>query len=396
MAVYQRPLNLGEILDRTVQLYRRNFLPFAGISALPAGISVLVFGGAGVFLGSRLATFKPGVQDYAVIGVAVGLLLLIGLPAILAAYTLDLSASTYAALRAHDGQKFTIRDSYGFAFRHFWRHLGLLCLQVLFAGIIPYCVFLGIFVVGTILATLVAKGAGNAFTGLFAVLTVLAVIALIVVCILLWLRFSLGFSVSVSEEKTAWLSIKRSSELSKGTRGRIFVMFLLVSILSSVVSYALLIPMLIVAAMIMQKSLVGNQPPTEFLIVTQASVMAVSFLVRAFVTPVYSTALMLFYFDQRTRQEGYDIEQLMAQAGWTTLPPVLPPVVPVSLLDVASPPPIEGSFANTGAKSAGESAPPESAPVMAEAVMRDSEANAALSEPTAYSSPDPNPEETGA
>src|SRR5271154_2721433 len=30
-----RPLTLGEILDRTFTLYRRNFLLFAGISAIP-------------------------------------------------------------------------------------------------------------------------------------------------------------------------------------------------------------------------------------------------------------------------------------------------------------------------------------------------------------------------
>ena len=32
-----RPSTLGEILDRTAQLYRRNFWLFAGIGALPIG-----------------------------------------------------------------------------------------------------------------------------------------------------------------------------------------------------------------------------------------------------------------------------------------------------------------------------------------------------------------------
>ncbi len=38
-----RPLSLAEILDRTAQLYRTNFLLFAGISAVYAGV-VLVLG----------------------------------------------------------------------------------------------------------------------------------------------------------------------------------------------------------------------------------------------------------------------------------------------------------------------------------------------------------------
>ena len=34
-----RPSTLGEILDRTALLYRRNFLLFAGVAALPIAAS---------------------------------------------------------------------------------------------------------------------------------------------------------------------------------------------------------------------------------------------------------------------------------------------------------------------------------------------------------------------
>jgi hypothetical protein len=33
------------------------------------------------------------------------------------------------------------------------------------------------------------------------------------------------------------------------------------------------------------------------------------------VLPIYSIALTLFYYDQRIRKEGYDVEWLMEQAG---------------------------------------------------------------------------------
>jgi hypothetical protein len=39
--------------------------------------------------------------------------------------------------------------------------------------------------------------------------------------------------------------------------------------------------------------------------------------------PVYAIALVLFYYDQRVRQEGFDIEMLMRQAGMDAEPPVL-------------------------------------------------------------------------
>jgi hypothetical protein len=38
---------------------------------------------------------------------------------------------------------------------------------------------------------------------------------------------------------------------------------------------------------------------------------------------VYAIALVLFYYDQRVRQEGFDIEMLMRQAGMDAEPPVL-------------------------------------------------------------------------
>ena len=36
MTATLRPMNLGEILDRTFQIYRSRFLVFVGIAALPA------------------------------------------------------------------------------------------------------------------------------------------------------------------------------------------------------------------------------------------------------------------------------------------------------------------------------------------------------------------------
>ena len=37
-----RPLTLGEILDRTAQLYRTNFLLFAGIFSVYAGVALVL------------------------------------------------------------------------------------------------------------------------------------------------------------------------------------------------------------------------------------------------------------------------------------------------------------------------------------------------------------------
>jgi hypothetical protein len=54
------------------------------------------------------------------------------------------------------------------------------------------------------------------------------------------------------------------------------------------------------------------------------------------VLPIYSIALTLFYYDQRIRKEGYDIEWLMQQAAMT--PGVNPPVLPGTLAPQTEPP----------------------------------------------------------
>jgi hypothetical protein len=61
------------------------------------------------------------------------------------------------------------------------------------------------------------------------------------------------------------------------------------------------------------------------------------------VLPIYSIALTLFYYDQRIRKEGYDVEWLMEQAALTpdaVLPGAISPgsVVPGSLTPQAEPP----------------------------------------------------------
>jgi hypothetical protein len=41
----------------------------------------------------------------------------------------------------------------------------------------------------------------------------------------------------------------------------------------------------------------------------------VAFCTNTFVGPIYATGFTLFYYDQRVRKEGYDIEWMMRSAG---------------------------------------------------------------------------------
>jgi len=47
----------------------------------------------------------------------------------------------------------------------------------------------------------------------------------------------------------------------------------------------------------------------------------ISFFTTSFLGPIYATGITLFYYDQRVRKEGFDIEWMMEAAGLT--PPEL-------------------------------------------------------------------------
>jgi len=55
----------------------------------------------------------------------------------------------------------------------------------------------------------------------------------------------------------------------------------------------------------------GQPLPMRWLVVQQIG----EFLSNALIGPIYSIGLTLFYFDQRIRKEGFDIEWMMQAAG---------------------------------------------------------------------------------
>ena len=186
MAASTRPLTLGEILDRTVQLYRNNFLLFAGISFLPSAIYVLIAGSAGVYFSSQMPAFPqtapPNFQLLAVMGLFALLFFLVGLPLLLGILALALSALNYAAFQRNRGDSATLRAAYAYGFRHFWRHVGILFLQFLFAAVIPGFAFsVVIFGATAVTALLAASASGKPFAILSGLLIFLLFIAMFVV-----------------------------------------------------------------------------------------------------------------------------------------------------------------------------------------------------------------------
>jgi hypothetical protein len=77
----------------------------------------------------------------------------------------------------------------------------------------------------------------------------------------------------------------------------------------------------------------------------QIAQQIVGFVTNSFIGPMYATGLTLFYYDQRMRKEGFDIEWMMQAAGMTASPhpaeslpsQVQPEILPWPELDAAEP-----------------------------------------------------------
>jgi hypothetical protein len=72
----------------------------------------------------------------------------------------------------------------------------------------------------------------------------------------------------------------------------------------------------------------GAQHAQAASVVMMLVIYGASFAVQALVKPVYGIALTLFYYDQRIRNEGFDIEWMMMQAGLVPAPQTAPTPAP--------------------------------------------------------------------
>jgi hypothetical protein len=262
------------------------------------------------------------------VGIFVIAALLLALPIYLAVTALAAAAMSHAVSLVYLGGGTTIRDAYKSVWRRGWRYIGLYLLQAVFVGIAPMAGWIVLLLFGAGAAVLAKKaGMGDLGGGmLFGLMAFLAFAALAGYSVWMLLRISLAFPACVVEQRTAWLSVKRSFQLCQGTKGRIFLLFLLVAALGWLLSMGVTIPLAILTALIP-----GINSPQHAQILGVLMLLIVygaAFAVQSLIRPVYGIALVLFYYDQRIRLEGFDIEWMMQLAGMVQPPPEPEPPQP--------------------------------------------------------------------
>jgi hypothetical protein len=308
-----RPLSLGEILDRTAQLYRNNFVLFAGIASVYAGIA-LVMNLVQLGLTSLLTSLHMTRQLPLFL---IGWVLLI-LPLLFICAGAAIAANNRAVAWVYLGQPATIRGAYMSILPRLGRYLWLMTIAT-FVIYLPFALIFAVYLV-FILGYMGSKGmlthaagadpqAAIVIAGATLVFLLLCVPA-IVYSIVMALRYSLAVPASVVENLKARQALRRSVELSKGSLGRIFVLGLLIAVIQ--IGLVLISQMFFVVAAFKAAEHHGILP-----LWVQVAQQLVGFFTNSFIGPMYATGLTLFYYDQRIRKEGFDIEWMMQAAGMT-------------------------------------------------------------------------------
>jgi len=326
-----RPLTLGEILDRTAELYRSNFLLLAGISSVYGGI-LLVLGllQIGVQQGARAMHMNTGLIVVSVVGLVVLYL------AIFVAGGLGVAANTRAVGWLYLGEPASIGAAYRTILPRTGRYLWLLTITYFLAWF-P-CVLIYAAYAAVILVYVGAKGmfAPHApppdpqkmiILLASSVAFIFLLLGSLVYGIMMSLRYALAVPACTVENLTARAAIKRSIQLSKGSRGRIFMLGLLALIIQ--LGLTGITQGFFIAVGIKHQGVL----PVWMSVVQQF----LAFLTNTFVGPIYATGFTLFYYDQRVRKEGYDIEHMMQTAGLSQPPPALETQSTVAVAEILDP-----------------------------------------------------------
>jgi hypothetical protein len=269
-----RPLSLGEILDRTFTLYRRNFLLFLGINALPH-LLILAMHMVQTFYVSVPATVRQpgpvtlqngpsaGFMAFGFVGFILGFIIY------MIVYLFSQGGTVFAVSDLYLGRSTTI----GASFNRMRGQLGSLFGVLLLNGLVV--------MVGTIF--------------------------LIIPGIYLACRLITCVPAALLEDLGPRSSLERSFALTKDSAGRAFVIYLLYFILIYAAMFLLMFPFAFVGAM------AAKDP--SMLRLWMSITHVGEFVATVLVSPFLTIATAVFYYDLRVRKEAFDLQLMMNPGG---------------------------------------------------------------------------------
>jgi hypothetical protein len=282
-----RPLSLGEVLDRTFSLYRRNFVLFLGIAALPH-LLVLALNLVQIMRLPVAVTAgrTPAINNNPFAGGIIGLVTLV---VQLLAYLLSQGGSVFAVSDLYLGRSTTIGQSFSRMRGELGSLFGILFLNgLLVFGAPAACFFTAI----------VARAPALLFLGF----TLLIFPGFYFAC-----RLLACVPAGLLENLGPRDSLERSFGLTKGNVGRAFVIYLLYIILLWAAASLLTWPF--------AAGVAASKDAPEMLRMWFALAQVGSFIAQVLVSPFLTIAAAVYYYDLRVRKEAFDLQFMMNPSG---------------------------------------------------------------------------------
>jgi hypothetical protein len=311
MTANLRPMNLGEILDRTILIYRKKFLAFAGVAAVPALAVWLAYNAESAWQFYHRHPSSPRLMmnmNLSALLFTAGLYAFGGFFSLLVRPVFVLLASGVVLQRSS-----SVRAGVAAIRSGFKTLFPLNLVEQVILVIAPAAMFIAS--LASTVAAVQARGAKDPAT--WGMVLLLSAVTFSLVGYILWTSGWIGLSFCAAVlEGGSWLAaIRRSWTLSSGGRGRIRLTWLLIFIVAMVADYVLRWTMYLLFWITGARWGFWHGFPIYLAFYSLANM-----LVSTLIGPIFPIALTLFYYDQRIRREGYDIERMMQDAGLSAPP----------------------------------------------------------------------------
>jgi hypothetical protein len=323
------PLSTGDLIDRAVRLYRRNFTPLVSIAAVPTVIGYVVSlmfwnGYTGLLTGVSTS------RGFSVSAIWMLLLGVLGYP--LWFYTLLVTISGLSRVVGDHlmlNEPISLRRCFGAAKQRLGAItlMALLFVVMLFAAyiVLSIVLFVLMMVIGLTIGVVAAVKLPQWVTTTALVITVIVgvAIALIVICVILSRVVFLPAIVMI-EGQPAGSALGRSISLGKGNWYRVGAIVLFTYFVSLSLLAALAVPVGIILYQSNLLSLDAFTGPTVSIVYQSLNQLSTLLCL-----PIWVVSFTLLYFDSRVRKEAYDLDLIARDInpGFQWQPQVTPPTL---------------------------------------------------------------------
>jgi hypothetical protein len=279
-----RPLTLGELLDRTFFLYRRHFLLFVGISAIPYSL---------FFVAKLAAALLPALAGHAA--------------------STDARSTGFIAMAVGGGIIGLITVLVGFIAFLYAAGASVHAVAEIYAGRAP----------GIRASLESARGkSGTIFGVLFltGLLLIAGLIAFIFPFFYIMCRLSVAIPAAVLEDLGPAEAIRRSFALTRKFAGRAFMIYLLY--------FAMVFGLIAVFQFPFAMLMILNSKQPQLVMLWTIVMQLGNFIASSLVAPISMIGFAIFYYDLRVRKEGFDLQVMMQAIGADPAPPPVTGGVP--------------------------------------------------------------------